>query len=154
VRKWLAPVLLVATVWLGAGPVLAQAPSPGDEVDPAIADGSAQRELDAARERWRAAGLSSYRFRVRNVCFCGPRFTRPAWVFVRDGRPVDPPKRVRDVATVPRLLRKVQTAIDERVDGLSVRYGARGVPRSIAIDYVKQLADEEDTFIVDHVWAR
>jgi hypothetical protein len=55
---------------------------------------------------------------------------------------------------VPRLLRKVQLAIDERVDGLAVRYGARGVPRSIAIDYVRQLADEEDTFIVDHVWAR
>jgi hypothetical protein len=53
---------------------------------------------------------------------------------VRRGKSIDPPARLRAVASVPRLLRKVQRAIDDRVAELSVRYGRRGVPRSIAIN--------------------
>ena len=117
-------------------------------------NGSAQRELDAARERWRAAGLRSYRFRARLQCFCAPSFRAPAVIVVRHGRPVDPPDRLRDVATVPRLLRKVQRAIDERVAGLSVRYGRRGVPRSIWIDSSRRIADEEVGYVVERFRAR
>jgi hypothetical protein len=75
-------------------------------------------------------------------------------VLVRDGKPIDPPARVRDVATVERLLGKVQLAIDRSYDGLSVRYGARGVPRRIALDPFEWLFDEEDRFLVDRIRAR
>ena len=134
---------------LAAAPALAQ-----DGVDPGIADGSEQRALDAARERWHEAAVDSYRFRVRIVCFCALSFTRPAVIVVRDGNPVDPPRRLRNVATVPRLHRRIQKAIDERVDGLTVRYGRRGVPRSVAIDPQRMLADEEVGYVVDWIRAR
>jgi hypothetical protein len=157
----LIAVALVAALGLGAWAVVALAsgpppplPEPTDKVDPEIADGTAQRELDDARERWRVAAVDSYRMRVRRVCFCGRRATRRAWVLVRDGKPVDPPARVRAVATVERLQGQVQRAIDESYDGLSVRYGARGVPRRIALDPFDWLFDEEDRYVVDRVRAR
>jgi hypothetical protein len=128
-----------------------QAPPPDNPVDPTIADGSAQRRLDAARARWEAAGLSSYRMRVQRICFCGPKHTRPATVLVRDGKPVRPPERVRYGASVPRLFKRIQEAIDHRFSGLEVRYGARGVPRRVELDPVELISDEEMTFVVDHV---
>jgi Family of unknown function (DUF6174) len=50
---------------------------------------------------------------------------------------------------VPRLLRVVQHAIDERVSGLSVRYNRRGIPRSISIDSSRAIADDERSYAVD-----
>jgi hypothetical protein len=147
-RAWLPTAVALTAI------LLAASPAPQDDVDPEIADGSAQRALDAARERWRDAAIGSYRFRIRILCFCAPRFTRPAVIVVRDGRPVDPPRRLRRVATVPRLQRAVQEAIDDRVDGLSVRYGRRGVPRGVAIDHERMLADEESTYVVNWIRAR
>jgi hypothetical protein len=144
-------VVAILTAVASAPAAVARAQLPGDEVDPTILDGSAQRELDAARERWRAFGIPSYRFRVRIQCFCAPAFTRPEVIVVRRGRPVDPPRRLRGVATVPRLLRRVQGAIDDRVAGLSVRYGRHGVPRSIGIDRSRMIADEEVGYTADHL---
>jgi hypothetical protein len=126
----------------------------GDDVDPSIADGSAQGALDAARAHWRATGIRSYRFRVRSECFCPPAFRRPESIVVRRGRPVRPPAHLRVVASVPRLQRTVQDAIDDRVGGLSVRYGRRGVPRRIAIDRSRMIADEEVGYVVDRFRAR
>jgi hypothetical protein len=139
--------LAVAIAPVAAAPVSAHQSSQED-VDPGIADGSAQRELDAARTRWRAGAIRSYRFKLRIVCFCAPAFRRPAKIVVWRGRPVDPPARLRAVASVPRLQSRVQDAIDDRVAGLSVRYGRRGVPRSIAIDRSRRIADEEIGYAV------
>ena len=149
VRTWLVLALAVALAALVSATTAAQPAPPGDGVDPAIADGSAQRELDAARERWRAAGIRSYRFEARIECFCAPGTRRPELIVVHRGKPIDPPARLRAIATVPRLLRKVQGAIDDRVARLSVRYGRRGVPRSIAIDRSLMIADEEMGYVVD-----
>ena len=121
--------------------VLAAAAPAQAQVDPSIADGSAQRALDAAHARWRATGLSSYDFRAGVVCFCsqrGPRLLR-----VRAGRPIDPPAYLREVATVWRMHRLVQKAIDGRAHDLDVSYGRRGLPRSIDIDWDAGTADDE-----------
>jgi hypothetical protein len=144
-------VLALAAAMLASLPAAAQPAVRGDDVDPAIADGSAQRALDAARERWRATSIRSYRFRLRIQCFCRPETRLPALIVVRRGKPVDPPARLRAVATVPRLLREVQKAIDDRVADLSVRYGRRGVPRSIEIDRSRMIADEEIGYVVDRL---
>jgi uncharacterized protein DUF6174 len=134
-----------------AVPLALLAPAHADPVDPAIADGSAQRRLDAARARWAAAGLRTYSFRVERQCFCVPA---RAVIAVRRGRPVHPPAQLRDVATVPRLLRVVQRAIDGRVTSLRVHYGRRGVPRSISIDHSRGIADDEIGYSVDRVRPR
>jgi hypothetical protein len=121
----------------------------GDVVDPQILDGTHQRRLAAARERWRRDGVRNYRFRISLSCFCPPDITAPSVIVVRGGRPRDAPAHLRRAATVPRLLRIVQHAIDERVSGLNVRYGSRGIPRSISIDSSRGIADDERAYTVD-----
>jgi hypothetical protein len=122
---------------------------PPDTPEPAIVDGTAQRALDDARSRWRRARMHDYRFRLRRLCFCP---THGAVVLrVRRDRPVRPPADLRDVATVRRLHRVVQRAIDARVHRLSVRYGPRGVPRDISIDGHAPVSDDEVSYLVDRV---
>jgi hypothetical protein len=112
--------------------------------DPRITDGSAQRALDGARERWRALGARSYRMRVRLQCFCPHEITRPRTLTVRRGKPVGPvPSHLRPYATVPRLLATVQRAIDEKVAGLTAEYNRHGIPTTIFIDRSFRIADEE-----------
>jgi hypothetical protein len=133
---------------------LAAAAPAQDEVDPEITDGSAQRMLDAAEARWRTAGIRSYDFRVQLLCFCRPDVRAPRVLRVRRGRPLDPPRHLREVATVPRMHRLVQEAIDERVAGLTVRYGRRGLPRRIDLDPDRGLADDEHSYTAGRLRAR
>jgi hypothetical protein len=145
-------VLALLTVLAGllAAPVAAQSPAPGEIPDPAITDGSAQRALDRARTAWAKAGIRTYRVRVGLGCFCPEDIRRPRTLTVRRGSPVRPPAHLKDVATVPRMFRVVQRAIDDGVAGLAVAYGRRGVPRSITIDVSRHIADEESYYTIDH----
>jgi len=124
-------------------------------VDPGIADGSAQRALDAARERWAAAGIDSYAMRVRISCFCDRATTTPRTLVVRDGRPAGgrrarrTPAALRPYASVPRIFARVQRAIDDRVALLTVRYDRRGLPTSLYVDTSFAIADEERGIAVD-----
>lgn len=139
-------VLITAAVGLGlAGPAAAQLPP--STPDPSITDGSAQHRLDRARTSWKAARITSYRMRVRISCFCAP--DSPPTLRVRHGSPVHPPARYASLATVPRLFRTIQHAIDDKVAGLTVRYGAHGVPSSISIDPSRMIADEESYYTID-----
>jgi hypothetical protein len=132
----------------GASSALAQAPAAPGPAAPSIADGTAQQELDAARQRWQVAGVDDYHFTVERVCFCVPTFRGPETIVVRDGEPLAAPAAFQDVATVPRLHAIVQKAIDDRVERLGVSYDARGVPLSISIDRSSSVADDEITYNV------
>ena len=130
--------LLVPAAAAGA-PTAQEQPA---KVDPSITDGSAQRALDAARERWRAAAVRSYSVGVRRSCFC-PQ-TKVVRVVVRGGVLArSTPEDVRAFATVPRQFALVQKAIDGRYAALSARYGSRGNPVAINLDPVAMVADEE-----------
>jgi hypothetical protein len=142
VTRLLAPAAALAALLVCAPAAGAQS----DRVDPQIVDGTEQRRLDEARARWREHGFRSYRFRVALSCFCLPEIREPRVIVVRRGRPQGAPEHLRPAATVPRLLRMVQRAIDDRVSGLSVRYGRRGVPRRIGLDPDRGLADDEHEF--------
>lgn len=123
--------------------------SPGP-TDPSIRDGSAQRRLDAARERWAALDARSYRLRVRVSCFCPDSIRRARTMVVRRGKPVGPvPSHLRRYATVPRLFTRVQDAIDGGVARLTATYGPNGVPKTIYVDQSFQIADEEQGVTVD-----
>ena len=146
----LAVLLLLLAL---AAPAAAQAPAPSpprDQPAPSIRDGSAQRALDRARKRWRKAGIHSYRFSLARTCFC-PIGKTPV-LFVRDDRPVKPAAEWRSLATVRRLQRRVQQAIDQGVAGLGVRYDKRGIPREISIDQFANAADDEVSYAVEHFW--
>jgi len=154
VRLRLVVLLVTALGLLLATGASGQSPPPPKfdrgEPDPSIADGSAQRRLDQARRRWRRAGIHNYRFRPLVLCFCVR--SDPVVIFVRNDRPVNAPKALRDVATVRRLHRVVQRAIGRRVPELSVQYDRRGVPRGIVIDNIKLAIDDEVTYRVDRFW--
>ncbi len=139
-RSLMLLTLLVALAAAAAVPAGAQeAPNPPDEY---IVGGTAQTALDNARARWKAAKVSSYRYEVRRRCFCPG--TRWHVVNVRRGVSVGKVQAdVKDVATVPRLFRTIQRAIDRRAHDLTVTYGARGVPTRIDIDSYANVADEE-----------
>jgi len=120
------------------------------EPDRSITDGSAQRKLDRARRRWRRARIYNYRFQIELLCFCVER--GPVVMFVRNDHPVNPIATLRHVATVRRLHRAVQRAIDRRVPDLMVRYDRRGVPRDIGIDNIERAIDDEVTYRVGFFW--
>jgi len=123
---------------------------PGDATDPHVLDGTAQRELDAAKQRWHEAGVRAYRMRVALGCFCPRTVTRPRTLTVRRGRP-DPrtPSHLRRWATVGRQFARIQEAIDAGAARLTVRYAGTGRPASISIDYRFTIADEEMSVAVD-----
>ncbi len=134
-------------VLTGAGTTSVAQQPPGDTPDPSITNGAATKALRAAKARWRAKGAPSYRLRVARSCFCLPDSTRARTVTVHGGRSVRAPDAAKDIATVPRLFRKVRVAIADEVHDLNVRYDTRtGYPRSIAIDGHAFIADDEITY--------
>jgi hypothetical protein len=142
----LAAVLACA---LAAVPVaLVQgAPYPGKTTDPTITSGAKQRALTNARKTWKAQGAPNYTFALSVNCFCPP--TTSVKIVVRRGVPTaKTPKNLRDVATVPRLFKAIQDAIDRKVAKLVVTYGKRGVPKNIFIDSDDRIADEEIGYLV------
>jgi hypothetical protein len=137
-----------AAAVLAVVPAVAQAPQ--EVPDPSITDGSAQKALDAAKAKWRARGPRSYTMRVAHTCFCPLQYTRPHTVVVRNGRIVKAGTEARPHATVPRLFRIVQEAIDGKVVRLEARYDTkRGFPRLISVDVSMRIADEEQAYQVD-----
>lgn len=142
----LAVTLLAASASTPATSPLAM----GEGTDPAIVDGTAQRELNAARERWKASGTRSYRMRVALECFCPTEIRRPRTLTVRDGRPVpSTPRHLRRYATVSRQFARIQEAIDVRARILTVAYRPDGAPRRIYVDRSGAIIDEELGIRVD-----
>jgi hypothetical protein len=139
-----AAVLVLA----GASSAAAQTPLPPRPVDPGIANGTAQQELNAARQRFQAAQIPDYHFAIERLCFCPPESRGPATIVVRNHAALAPPASFVEVATVPKLHAVVQKAIDDRVERLTVTYDARGVPLSISIDVSTMIADEEVAYTV------
>ncbi len=131
----------LAAVPVAAGQGIESTPDPG------ITNGSKQRALSSARKDWKRQGVPSYVYRLSVNCFCPP--TTDVKIVVRNGRPApSTSKRLLDQATVPRLFRTIQQAIDRKVARLVVTYGPRGVPRSIFIDGSKRIADDEVGYII------
>jgi hypothetical protein len=137
-----------AALVLGAGASSAVAQAPQRSVDPGIANGTAQQQLNAAKQRWQAAQISNYHYTVERQCFCAPSFRGPVTIVVRNDKPQGTPAGFENVATVPLLHAVVQKAIDDKVDRLGVVYDRRGVPLSIAIDGRLMIADDEITYLV------
>src|SRR3954447_2136188 len=123
------------------------APAPaGQHVDPSIADGSAQRALDAAKHTWHRQGPPSYTYRLRLSCFCKPEAHT---YVVRNRRAVKPRKGTRATATGWKLFKLVQHAIDGRVDGLAVEYRSNGLLKRLSVDQWSGAADDEYEYVLD-----
>ena len=100
--------------------------------------------LNAARARWRDAGLRSYRFRLEVSCYC-PDAGVERVIRVRDGRPQGGKGADRSVDTVPEMFRQIRDALDNPDAGdVEVRYDAElGYPRAASLDRIKMAIDDE-----------
>jgi Family of unknown function (DUF6174) len=144
IRALLLMAFAVAAAALAA-PVLAQ--EPPNPTDPSIASGKAEKALDRARAQWKKAKIRSYDYEARRSCFC----PTTGWHKVKVRRnhlSGTPHNDVKDIATVPRLFKIVQRAIDKKSHKLTVSYGTYGVPKQISIDSIANVIDEEQYFTV------
>lgn len=113
-----------------------------------------QAVLDEAIARWNTSGLTHYRFRMQQSCFCPPEITAPGLVEVFEGEIVsveDPktnePLSPENYLTVSELFDVVQGAIDFEVWWLSAEYDAvLGYPTAISIDVDEFLVDDTTSY--------
>lgn len=112
--------------------------------------------LEAARAQWRAQGFDSYSFMLQRLCFCAGG-TDPATVVVHKGERISvtvvetgepvPAEFAQYYLTVAELFDFIEDAIDREAYSIEVEYEASlGYPTSIAIDYLRNVIDEEMAF--------
>lgn len=106
------------------------------------------------RAAWEAAGLRDYRYEHRRSCECPPETTQLVQIEVRDGtvqavvfagtgEPVSS-ELVSAFPTVDELFDLIDDAIRRNADLLEVTYdGALGYPKTLRIDYRREVADDE-----------
>lgn len=124
---------------------------------------SEQDELQLNRERWEARRADTYEFAFRRSCECTPLATTPMRITVEEGRirSVVDQRTGEDITSeqhfalgIEELFATIEDALNRRADQVSVRYHRDlGYPKSIAIDYIRQRADDEVFFTVDEVRA-
>ena len=114
-------------------------------------------EVDAARARWDASGVSEYRWTLTPRCFCG---LQPTTVTVRGGVPVDVVVNGHsiqpaewDETQLPSLtVEAVFAQIDENAgaDALSYTFDPElGYPTSVQADVWKEAVDDEWSLTID-----
>jgi hypothetical protein len=125
-----------------------------------------QQELTAARDRWRAAGITTYNYRFSRQCLCDERTAGPFRARVEDGavraaiyqgtaaNGIPDGTRVAkeflaSVSTVANVFDVIAGAIAKRACTIEVRYDADlGYPTKVDIDFDPDVADEELHFVL------
>lgn len=112
------------------------------------------RDLGDARDRWAAAAIRDYDYTWQRSCFCVPLVLR---ITVRGGVVTAIHDVEADTAHVApladlrieALFDSVAAYIGRDPDDLTAEYDATtGAPRSVAVDPIREAADEEGGFLV------
>ena len=111
-----------------------------------------ENKLNDNYTKWVAKGPLAYQYRLTQICFCAPEYTRSFTVRVSARSVVD----IRDAMTgaappsgyvgrtVPDLFAVLHDALGRNADQIDVEYDPElGYPTRIKVDYDKQAADEE-----------
>jgi hypothetical protein len=116
-----------------------------------------RRDLNAAVDLWVQQEPTAYRYTVLKSCFCAS--VRPIVVDVNNGvivaaryadtgEPIEPANSEM-AASISVLFDQVRKALDEGADHIDAEYdAARGFPTRIAIDWRRNVADDEVTWSV------
>ena len=115
-----------------------------------------QSDLSRNQQKWQAANISHYRFKVFVGCFCAFTQDMPLVVEVKDGEvvsmeyqtgnPIDDSSReyFSKFATVDRLFSELEADLGGEADEVTVTYDStHGYPTEINIDFIKEAADDE-----------
>ncbi|KTB47504.1 DUF6174 domain-containing protein [Dehalogenimonas alkenigignens] len=119
-----------------------------------------QRDLNGAKAKWGATGITDYEYHLRVACFCPPDIVSPVVVKVANGVNIGvayskEPKEVtndffKPFDTIDKLFVIIQKALDDKVASLDVKYHpAYGYPVSISIDRIENAIDDEIAYFVD-----
>ena len=146
-------MIAVRTAWLGVLVLALAACGDGTATDP----GTSNPDLAAARQRWADAGMVSYQYTLRTLCFCFPESpititvkggAVESAIYADTGAPTTP-QRLATVPTMDRLFGVIEEAYSRNAAKVSVRYHPTlGYPEEIAIDYYAQGADDEIGYFV------
>ena len=137
-------VALAVLALTGCGPAAPATDPVGEGVE-----GTTPADLVRARAAWAASGPDAYRIAYTQRCECGRETAGPWAVEVRDGAVVgalsngEPPEQTEPL-TVERLFRTAEDAFDRGAASVRFRYDpATGLPLSVLVDYVWEMADDE-----------
>ena len=118
---------------------------------------SSKSRLNENRDKWRAQGLTSYAFTLRQACFCainGPvrvvviNGTVFSATQISNGQALD----TRFVSTIESLFDFIERAIANHYAVLDVTYDpALGYPAKIVSDGSRNAADDEVTYEVSEI---
>ncbi|MBI5157689.1 MAG: hypothetical protein HZA58_06685 [Acidimicrobiia bacterium] len=110
------------------------------------------RQLDAARDRWEASGITSYRYDIVVRCFCPPL---DATVEVIDGvvvstKPLTEGPLALEGRTIEQLFDDLEQELgaDGRGDYTVVYHPEYGYPTRVVADPIKAAIDDEYTYEV------
>jgi hypothetical protein len=118
-------------------------------VTPATAPANPQQALSSARRTWRQKSPRSYTYRLQLFCYCTSDSVQPRTYVVRDRKPRHPPKGFKSVATMWRVFKLVQDAIDEKPDSLYVDYYPNGALKLLQVDRIREAVDDEYSWSLD-----
>lgn len=121
-----------------------------------------ETELQAKRTQFTQNMTGSYQFQWRQSCECSQDATAPMLITVTNGAISDAiyietelpvPAGIREhLDTIDGVFDRIQDAIDEDAHMIYVEYDAQlGFPKSVAIDYSEQIADEELSLVISNV---
>jgi len=111
-------------------------------------------EHEQARQRWQQQSLSSYRFQVRQQCYCPPEALKPVAVTVINGQtdsalPLANPDINKTIDQWFAFIADKQLNHWHRVD---VRYHPTlGYPLHIQLDYSPRMADDEQQYWIQNL---
>lgn len=147
-KRVLLAALIALSVGAGSAPALAAAdPQPVQPFVPGIDD---DPELAAAWQAWEAKGIDDYVITVRLSCFCPP--ADAVRTVIRDDATRRVTKGERELAprrgySMDELFAMIRSA-SATADRVEVDHTRRGVPRSITVDPLERVADEETYYSV------
>lgn len=121
-----------------------------------------EQELQANRQKWEAAAISSYELDMQQGCFCPDFITRPIHLVVKNSEITltytDDGSSVTDdaleslfIGTIPKMFDGIKLVIDNDPDDMKVIYNEEyGLLERIAADPISSAIDDEFGFWVSN----
>ena len=145
-----------------ATPDPTQTAAPGDP--PPADPGTDAGQLALARERWAALDISDYDVTMSLQCFCPFGVGKAVDLKVRDGvitkglhaAGSDPNTEIvlEYYRTVEGLFEFIADAIEQKAHSITAIYHPEhGYPKSVFVDFVSNIADEENGFTIEKITA-
>jgi hypothetical protein len=119
-----------------------------------VMDDDAMAQLQSHRQLWQSQQIANYQYTYVWHCFCPYPANTPFKVLVKNklvasasNLQTNQPLEISElspVKSIDQLFEVIERAIDRRAEQIDVKYDPQlGYPTSIAIDYLKLVADDE-----------